>query len=132
GNTISFFLEGLRQETRYFVAVEAKTDDPISYSYSSIASATTSSDHLGPAAVNLSIEPLPGGTSIKLRWTAPGEDGTGSTGQSFEYRIYQQADAPIVEGSLPAPIGQPPAQSVGTPEEFQVGGLVPGTTYHFA
>ncbi|RKH61179.1 lamin tail domain-containing protein [Corallococcus llansteffanensis] len=71
-------------------------------------------------------------SSIRLDWTAPGDDGDLGTAAAYELR-YSTADiteANFDTATLATGVGAP--QSPGTAETFTVTGLEVGTTYFFA
>ena len=70
--------------------------------------------------------------SIRLQWTAPGNDG--ATGIAANYRIKRRAGTTFVLGdSAAATVVTPPAPQVaGTVQTVDVGGLSPSTAYAFA
>ncbi len=70
--------------------------------------------------------------SVRLQWTAPGDDGTIGLARSYDIRYSTQ---PLDEATWAAatPIPEPPApQLPGSAETFLVSGLSPKTTYYFA
>jgi len=71
-------------------------------------------------------------TSVTLRWTAPGDNG--SEGQASQYDI-RYATSPINSinfSSASQVAGEPVPQIAGSDESFTVTGLQPSTTYYFA
>ncbi len=73
-----------------------------------------------------------GATSISLRWTASGSDGTVGTAGAYDLRY---SVTPITESNWPDAIpaqGVPLPRSSGSPEVFAVTGLERSTTYYFA
>ncbi len=72
--------------------------------------------------------------SIDLSWTAPGEDPDG-TGTCTAYHIryaLSQISTPAGWVAATDATGEPTPSAPGTPENFTVNGLSPGTTYWFA
>lgn len=72
------------------------------------------------------------GPSPTLHWTAPGDDGT--VGRAAEYDIRYSTEL-ITENnwSMAGSVSGEPVPSVsGTPEQYTVEGLDPGTEYYFA
>lgn len=70
--------------------------------------------------------------SIRLTWTAPGNDG--ASGTAANYRIKRRAGTTFVlADSAAATVVTPPAPQVaGTVQTVDVGGLAPSTAYAFA
>ena len=86
-------------------------------------------DTIAPSVINdLSGEPGETMGSIRLNWTAPGDDGTTGTVSSYHvrtstYPIHTEEDWDNAGGKTGEPIPSP----FGTPEEMTVTGLNPGT-----
>lgn len=89
-------------------------------------------DIVPPDAVNDLTAIGAGGHSITLTWTATGNDGMTGNASSYDLRY---STAPIDENNFSQATmasGESKPAAPGTPETFTVGGLDPGTTYHFA
>lgn len=90
-------------------------------------------DTIAPAPISdLTALPL-SDTSIKLAWTATGDDG--GTGTAAAYDIRMSASRITDESSFAsaAPLSSPPTPSIaGTPQQFTVTGLAADTPYYFA
>jgi len=72
------------------------------------------------------------GRSIRLTWTAVGDDGAGGVASFYDLRY---ATAPITPATWDAATrvsGEPTPKPAGQGESFTVGGLEPETTYYFA
>ncbi len=70
--------------------------------------------------------------SIRVKWTAPGDDGVIGSASSYDLRY---SLAPITEANWANAVQateEPAPQPVGSEEAFVVTGLEPGTTYYFA
>ena len=89
-------------------------------------------DSIPPGPVADLVADQPNGDRIRLRWTAPGDDGM--TGTAFDYDV-RYAAAPIDSGNFdeatPATL-EPVPGAPGTPQQMIVQGLDFATTYHFA
>jgi len=88
-----------------------------------------------PPSVIYDLVGEPGATmgSIRLTWTAPGDDGTIGTASSYHvrtssYPIYTEEDWNNAAGKLGEPLPSP----FGSPEEMTVTGLNPGTYIYAA
>jgi len=96
-------------------------------------------DTTPPAAVHdLRAEPRGDGSTITLRWTAPGDDGNYGTASSYDIRYSThifETDADFQGGtSVPyvdEKTGNRPLRS-GSPQRLDVSGLDPATVYYFA
>ena len=89
-------------------------------------------DSIPPAAVTDLAADQADGERVRLRWTAPGDDG--ATGTAFEYDVrYSTApiDADNFAAATPATL-EPSPGPAGTQEQMIVHGLDFATTYHFA
>jgi len=97
-----------------------------------VAADLTVTDSTKPAAVSdLTASPAP--TSVKLWWTAPGDDGSSGIAQSYSLRystspitLANWASATVVATGVPAP------GSGGALQTADVASLTPGGTYSFA
>jgi subtilisin family serine protease len=89
-------------------------------------------DDQAPAPItNLSVVSV-AGTSARLVWTAPGDDGTVGTATLYDARY---AAAPITEANFTSALpilGVPDPHVAGTPESLTVSGLTEGVNYWFA
>ncbi|HUT04062.1 MAG TPA: choice-of-anchor X domain-containing protein [bacterium] len=96
-------------------------------------------DTTPPAAVqNLRAEPRGDGSTITLKWTAPGDDGNYGTASSYDIRYSTsifESDSDFQSGtSVPyvdQKTGNKPLRS-GSPQRLDVGGLDLATVYYFA
>jgi phosphodiesterase/alkaline phosphatase D-like protein len=90
-------------------------------------------DEIPPTAITNLATSNPTTSSIKLSWTAPGDDGT--TGTATTYDIRYRVGAPITTANFAGStqvIGEPAPKVAGSSETFTVTGLTPGITYYFA
>ncbi|MGE5175287.1 MAG: S8 family serine peptidase [Hyphomicrobiales bacterium] len=73
----------------------------------------------------------PGSNTMRLTWTATGDDG--NTGRATRYEI-RYSTAPITDATFPSATlaAGPDPQSAGAAESFEVGGLAFSTPYYFA
>ena len=91
-------------------------------------------DSMPPAAVaDLTVDPtMVTQTSLKLTWTATGDDGTMGTAYLYDIRY---AKEPITEANweiASKASSEPIPQAAGFPETFTLTGLSQGTTYYVA
>ncbi|NTX50883.1 lamin tail domain-containing protein [Myxococcus sp. CA039A] len=90
------------------------------------------SDTVAPAVATGFATHVLSGTSIRLDWAAPGDDGDLGTATRYDLRY---ATAAITEATFEAATvvtGVSAPQAPGTSESFTVSGLEVGTTYFFA
>lgn len=134
GTSQSMAVSGLSSNTTYFFAMKTSDEVPNASGLSNVPSATTltSGDTTAPAAItNLSLSDATV-SSIKLTWTAPGDDGSAGTATSYDIRF---STALITDSNFSAAtqaVGEPAPQAAGTSQSMTVGGLSSNTTYFFA
>src|SRR5690349_4679797 len=90
-------------------------------------------DETKPATPALSVGTT-SASSVQVRWTAVGDDGTDGTASTQELRYKSGAACPITElnfftGTVAAGLGAP--QTSGSAESFTVNGLSGDTAYCF-
>lgn len=73
-----------------------------------------------------------GADSLRLEWTAPGDDGNVGTAASYEVRMSPSPISAGNWGSASVVAGPPQPQSAGSRQGVWVRGLTRGTTYYFA
>ena len=131
-------VNGLTSSTTYFFAMKTSDEVPNRSGISNVATLATSSgssggsDTTSPAAVTNLAASNATTNSIKLTWTAPGDDGSVGTASSYDIRY---ATHEIVEGifSSSTNVTSPPTPAAaGTAQEITVTGLTAGTKYYFA
>ncbi|MDB4996890.1 MAG: hypothetical protein JWM74_4322 [Myxococcaceae bacterium] len=99
---------------------DAKTDSP------------SNKDTIPPGQITLVATPE-SVTSIKLSWTAVGDDGTTGTAAGYEIRRSLTPITNLTEFNAATLVSSPPAPAAsGTPQEIVVTGLTAATTYHFS
>jgi hypothetical protein len=94
---------------------------------------TAAPDTIPPAAVaNLDAVPITA-TSIRLTWSAPGDDGGAGTATSYDVRRSSRPIASEADFAAATPLPSPPSPlPAGSPQTFDVTGLTADTGYHFA
>ena len=91
------------------------------------------SDTAPPSAVADLTATNPTSTTLTLRWTAPGDDG--STGTAASYDVRYMTGLAITESNWNSAnqcTGEPTPGPAGSSEIYMVNGLSPSTTYYFA
>jgi len=129
---------GLSPGTQYFFALKTRDEVPNWSDLSNSPGGTTPlPDTTPPAAVDdLFATPL-SATSIRLDWTAPGDDGETGTATLYDIRwshsrilteadFYNEATAFRITSGVPSPA------TAGTPQQVTVNGLTADTPYYFA
>ncbi|WP_455393163.1 fibronectin type III domain-containing protein [[Eubacterium] cellulosolvens] len=129
-----YTVTGLISSTKYYFAVKAFDERPNYGLLSNIANATTlsSSDTTPPAGITNLAGSAISSNSVKLTWTAPGDDGTTGTvtGYDIRYSTTQINDSVWADATQVA--DEPLPQPASAPETFTVTGLFAGTKYYFA
>ncbi|MCF7793418.1 MAG: fibronectin type III domain-containing protein [Candidatus Cloacimonetes bacterium] len=135
GSLQDYTVSGLEYNQTYFFAVKAFDDNQNVSEVSNSPSATMVNDTTPPADItDLTIyEGYASNLStIRIQWTAPGDDGDQGTCDHYEIRY---ATIPIDEGTwdFATVFNDPPdPQSAGTNQFCNVSGLLPATIYYFA
>ena len=90
-------------------------------------------DYTPPAPVDDLVAAGLDSTTVRLTWTAPGNDGLTGTATQYDVRYSPAAITTAEEWDSATTVEGEPAPSVrGSNESFDVEGLIKGTTYHFA
>ncbi|HSQ59373.1 MAG TPA: fibronectin type III domain-containing protein [Acidobacteriota bacterium] len=132
GATDSLRVRGLQPVTTYYFMIRAADEVPNWSGFSNVAVKSTSGDVTAPAAVaDLSITGSTG-TSLALRWTAPGDDGSSGTASSYDIRYSTSPITGANWGSASLATGEPVPASAGTVQTFTLGGLSGSQTYYVA
>ncbi len=99
---------------------------------SATVSVTIGPDTTPPAAITDLSTSNPTRTTLKLTWTAPGDDGNVGTAAGYDIRYSTSTITDANWGSASQVSGEPTPQAAGSSETFTVSGLSPDTTYSFA
>jgi fibronectin type III domain protein len=132
GSTDSITVRGLLPVTTYYFILKAADEVPNWSGYSNVAVKTTSGDAVPPAAVtDLAVTGVTG-TSISVRWTAPGDDGTTGTASSYDIRYSTSPITSANWGSATTVTGEPLPTAAGTTQNYTLSGLSGSRTYYVA
>jgi len=132
GATDSVRVRGLTPLTTYYFLLRVADEVPNWSTYSNLASRSTSGDQTAPAAVaDLTVTGTTG-TSMSIRWTAPGDDGTSGTAASYDVRYSASAITSANWGSATQASGEPAPAVAGTQQSFTINGLTSARTYYVA
>jgi uncharacterized protein (TIGR02145 family) len=134
GGSESFKVTGLSPNTGYYFGMKTTDEVPNWSELSNVTWGKTpiKDDTISPGAVTNLAASDPTSHSIKLIWTAPGDDG--NTGTASEYDI-RYSTSNITESNWSSAIrcmGEPTPKPAGSSESFVVSELNPNTTYYFA
>ena len=132
GATDSMRVRGLTPLTTYYFMIRTADEVPNWSGYSNVAVKTTTGDTTAPAAIaDLSVTGTTG-TSISLRWTAPGDNGTTGTATTYDIRYSTTAITSSNWGSALQATGEPAPAVAGTVQTFTLPGLGGSQTYYVA
>lgn len=132
GATDSLRVRGLTPLTTYYFMIRAADEVPNWSGYSNVAVKSTTGDATAPAAItNLTITGSTG-TSLALRWTAPGDDGNTGTASSYDIRYSTSAITSANWGSATQATAEPAPQVAGTVQTYTLNGLAGSQTYYVA
>ncbi len=97
------------------------------------AMADATVDTTAPGAVINLTATATGFDSVRLDWTAPGDDGATGTATAYDVRFALATISSDPLFAAAASAGTPPAPALaGTAQSMTISGLGPNTTYHFA
>lgn len=132
GSTDSVRVRGLIPSTTYYFILRTADEVPNWSGFSNFAGVTTTGDLVPPAAIaDLAITAATA-TSLALRWTAPGNNGSTGTAASYDIRY---STSPINAGNFASATpatGEPLPAVAGTVQTFTIGGLQGSRTYYVA
>jgi hypothetical protein len=132
GATDSMRVRALTPVTTYYFILRA-ADEAANWSgFSNIATATTGGDNVAPAAIADLTVTGQTGTTLVLRWTAPGDDGSSGTATSYDVRYSTSTITASNWNAATTAVGEPAPAAPGTTQTFTLAGLQGGRTYHVA
>jgi hypothetical protein len=133
GSTDSMVVRGLLPLTTYYFLIRVADEVPNWSGYSNLAvRATSGTDVTAPRAITDLAVTSTTGTSMSLRWTAPGDDGGTGTATSYDVRYSTSAITSANWASAVPATGEPAPAVAGTQQTFTVTGLNPSRTYYVA
>ncbi|HUV30422.1 MAG TPA: fibronectin type III domain-containing protein [Acidobacteriota bacterium] len=132
GSAETFTISSLNPSATYYFAIRTADEVPNWSGLSNVAQGTTSVETAAPAAIaNLGAGNETEHT-MRLTWTAPGDDANSGTASQYDIRY---ATAPITEATWDAASqvsDEPTPRAAGSLESYTVTGLNSGTMYYFA
>jgi hypothetical protein len=132
GTADSLRVRGLQPVTTYYFMIKTADEVPNWSGFSNVAVKSTSGDVTAPAAITTLAVTGTTGTTMALRWTATGDDGTTGTASSYDIR-YSTSAITSTNWSTATPVtGEPAPAIAGTQQTFGVTGLSPSRTYYVA
>lgn len=124
---------GLEPFTPYYFILRVGDEVPNWSAFSNVAVITTGQDDaIPPAAVASLTVTGTTGTSMSVRWNAPGDDGASGTAQTYDIRYSTSAITTSNWGSATQATGEPTPAAAGTQQTFTITGLTPSRTYYVA
>ncbi len=134
GNTEHYKVTDLLPDTIYYFVIIAGDETPLWSDLSNIAFNTTLPvlDTIPPNRIDDLAMVGTTGSSTKLTWSAPGDDGDVGTAASYDLR-YSNVSISQQNGVSAIKIQEPPApKAAGETETYNVTGLSASTKYYFA
>lgn len=137
GTQQSVIITGLEASSTYFFAIKTLDEVPNTSDISNIVTGFTPASGGGGDAIppnpiaNLNAG-FPNATSIRLNWTATGDNGDIGTAASYELRYSTNIITTANFAQATQAMGVPQPLEAGTDQQAVVNGLQPNTTYYFA
>ncbi|MBI5266380.1 MAG: fibronectin type III domain-containing protein [candidate division Zixibacteria bacterium] len=132
GSTETFTVNGLTSSTTYYFALKVADEVPNWSALSNVISRTTLAETTPPATIANLGASNETSTSVRLSWSAPGDDGNVGLASQYDVRYSTSAITAANFASATAVTGEPTPSAPGAVETFTVTGLNPVTTYYFA
>lgn len=129
-NGTSFIDTGLTNGTAYYYTAFSR-DIVLNYS-SGVQASVTPHDATAPAAINTLSATALTSRSIRLNWTAVGDDGVVGTATSYDIRYSAAAITAANFSSATQVSGVPSPKVSGSAETVTITGLSGNTTYYFS
>lgn len=129
----SFIIDGLASGTTYYVAIKTADEVPNWSGISNVASLATLTESTPPAVIaGLTVDNVTG-SSVRLNWVAPGDDGNSGTATTYDIRYSTSPISNETQWNNATQLSNEPTPLVaGTAQSFTVSGLEIETTYYFA
>jgi formylglycine-generating enzyme required for sulfatase activity len=127
----TYTVSGLVGDTMYYFALKARDEVLTNWSEQSNVADGSTQDNTPPAAVTNLAASEPTSSSVRLTWTAPGDNGNSGTAHSYSVHYSTSPITGNSWGSATHASGEPTPRIAGTSESFVVTGLQPSTTYYF-
>jgi hypothetical protein len=124
----------LEADTLYYFALKTQDDAPNLSFMSNVPSLSTAAapDTVPPADIEELVASDATTSTIKLSWTAPGDDGVVGTAASYDIRYSTSIIDDDADFTAAAQVtGEPTPSVAGTAETVTVTGLSASTLYHF-
>jgi hypothetical protein len=132
GTAETMTITGLSPATTYYFAMKASDEASNVSGLSNVASITTANEQTAPASITGLTIYNRAGTSIGLRWNAPGDDSISGTASQYDIRYSTSAITEANWASATQVSGEPTPHAAGVQESLAVTGLTSNRTYYFA
>jgi hypothetical protein len=134
GSSETYTVTGLSASTLYYFALKTDDEVPNTSGLSNVPSLSTTAtaDTTAPADTTDLAAGNATASTIKITWTAPGDDGSTGTADSYDVRYSTSAITAGNWSSATTVTGEPTPSVAGSSESYTVTGLTAETTYHFA
>ena len=132
GATDSLRVRGLTPLTTYYFMIRAADEIPNWSGFSNVAVKMTGGDATPPSTVADLTVTGSTGTSLALRWTAPGDDGSTGTASSYDIRYSTSPITGANWNSATPATGEPTPLAGGTLQTYTLNGLSGSQTYYVA
>ncbi|MDF1780563.1 MAG: fibronectin type III domain-containing protein [Alcanivoracaceae bacterium] len=139
GTNQSVTVDGLDAGTEYFFTMKTSDESRNRSKRSNVASATTDTDVIettqdttAPAKISALSATVLSTSSVRLNWTAPGDDDNSGTASSYDIRF---ANVVITNGNwngITQAVGESNPGAAGDAQSFTINGLNANSQYFFA
>src|SRR3989339_510780 len=131
GNSETFTINSLTTNTTYYFAIKTGDEIPNWAGISNAVTGKTLGDTVAPSQITSLATSNLTTTSITLRWTSIGDDGTTGTAASYDIRYQTYTITTGNWGNVIQCNGEPTPSISGNNESFTITGLSNNTTYYF-
>jgi len=133
-NSQSHTVTGLSASITYYFAIKTADEVPNWSGLSNVPSLATSAsaDTTVPGAISDLTASEPTTSSVKLTWTASGDDGDSGTAASYDIRYLSSNITDGNWSSATQVSGEPSPTAASTTRSMTISGLSQGTIYYFA
>lgn len=132
GGAESFTVIGLTPNTTYYFAIKTADEVPNWSAISNVVSGVTPQETTLPSTIANLGAGNETSTSVRLTWSAPGDDGNIGNASQYDVRYATSAITAANYATATQATGEPVPAAPGTAESFTVTGLNANTTYYFA
>jgi len=128
----SFTVGGLLPSTTYYFAIKTADEVPNWSAMSNVPSLATATEQTPPSAITGLFASNITGSSVRLNWVAPGDDGSTGTAAMYDIRYSTSPVTAANWNDATQVTGEPAPLIAGTSQTLTITGLDIETTYYFA